>query len=92
MIRIGHYRLGWWGKQIVACLAESPRFKVGGRCDIDTKMAAPFATARKFDFTNDYKALLNRSDIDCDRGGDTAFALHEEMAIAAFGAGKQVIL
>ena len=43
MIRIGIIGLGWWGKQIVTCLADSPRFKVVAGCDIDTAMAAPFA-------------------------------------------------
>ena len=43
MIRIGVIGLGWWGKQIVTCLAESPRFKVVAGCDIDHNMAAPFA-------------------------------------------------
>ena len=53
MIRIGIIGLGWWGKQIVMCLADSPRFKVVAGCDIDTKMAAPFAAAHKFDLTDD---------------------------------------
>ena len=81
MIRIGIIGLGWWGKQIVTCLAESPRFKVVAGCDIDTKMAAPFAAAHKFDLIDDYKALLKRSDIDA-VAVVTPHALHEEMAIA----------
>ena len=64
MIRIGIIGLGWWGKQIVMCLADSPRFKVVAGCDIDTKMAAPFAAAHKFDLTDDYKTLLTRPDVD----------------------------
>lgn len=28
MIRIGNIGLGWWGKQIVTCLAHGPRFTV----------------------------------------------------------------
>ncbi len=89
MIRIGVIGLGWWGKQIVTCLAESPRFKVVAGCDIDTKMAAPFAAAHKFDLVDDYKALLKRPDVDA-VAVVTPHLLHEEMAIAAFGAGKQV--
>ncbi|MFN3658054.1 MAG: Gfo/Idh/MocA family protein [Pseudolabrys sp.] len=89
MIRIGVIGLGWWGKQIVTCLAESPRFKVVAGCDIDTGMAAPFAAARKFDLVGDYKALLARSDIDA-VAVVTPHLLHEEMAVAAFAAGKQV--
>lgn len=89
MIRIGIIGLGWWGKQIVACLAESPRFKVVAGCDIDSKMAAPFALQHKFDFIDDYKILLKRSDIDA-IAVVTPHLLHEEMAIAGFASGKQV--
>jgi predicted dehydrogenase len=89
MIRIAVIGLGWWGKQIVTCLAESPRFKVVAGGDIDSKMAAPFAAARKFDFTDDYQTLLKRADVDA-VAVVTPHALHEEMAIAAFAAGKQV--
>jgi predicted dehydrogenase len=64
MIRMGIIGLGWWGKQIVTCLAASPRFKVVAGCDIDGAMAAPFAAAEKFDLVSDYTALLKRSDID----------------------------
>src|ERR1035437_6252293 len=89
MIRIGIIGLGWWGKQIVMCLADSPRFKVMAGCDIDTKMAAPFAAAHKFDLTGDYQALLTRPDVDA-IAVVTTHALHEEMAIAGLKAGKQV--
>jgi predicted dehydrogenase len=89
MIRIGIIGLGWWGKQIVTCLAESPRFQVVAGCDLDTKMAAPFAAAQKFELTDDYKALLARSDLDA-IAVVTPHLLHEEMAVAAFAAGKQV--
>ena len=89
MIRIGVIGLGWWGKQIVTCLAESPRFRVVAGCDIDTRMAGPFAAAHKFDLVDDYKTLLKRSDVDA-VAVVTPHLLHEEMAIAAFNAGKQV--
>jgi predicted dehydrogenase len=89
MIRVGIIGLGWWGKQIVTCLAESLRFEVVAGCDIDGKMAAPIAVARKFDITDDYKTLLKRPDIDA-IAVVTPHALHEEMAVAAFAAGKQV--
>jgi len=89
MIRIGIIGLGWWGKQIVTCLAGSPRFKVIAGCDIDIKMAAPFAAAHKFDLSDDYKTLLKRPDIDA-VAIVTPHLLHEEMAIASFAAGKQV--
>jgi predicted dehydrogenase len=89
MIRIGIIGLGWWGKQIVACLAESPRFKVVVGCDVDHNMAAPFARTHNFDLVTEYKDLLSRTDINA-IAVVTPHALHEEMAIAAFAAGKQV--
>ena len=89
MIRIGIIGLGWWGKQIAACLADSPRFEIVSGCDIDTKMAAPFAASRKFDLVNDYNDLLGRSDVDA-VAIVTPHLLHEEMTIAALSAGKQV--
>jgi len=89
MIRIGIIGLGWWGKQIVTCLAASPRFKVVAGCDIDHNTVAPFAAAHGFDLVVDYKDLLKRSDVDA-AAVVTPHALHEEMAIAAFAAGKQV--
>ncbi len=89
MIGIGIIGLGWWGKQIVTCLTESPRFKVVAGCDVDHNMAAPFARSHGFDLVTDYNELLERSDIDA-IAVVTPHALHEEMAIAAFAAGKQV--
>jgi predicted dehydrogenase len=89
MIRIGIVGLGWWGKQIVACLAHSPRFKVAAGCDIDTAMAEPFAAAHDFDLTGDYRELLKNPELDA-VAVVTPHALHEEMAVAAFSAGKHV--
>jgi predicted dehydrogenase len=89
MIRIGIIGLGWWGKQIVKCLSDSARFKVVAGCDIDSKMAAPFAAAQKFDLTDNYKTLLKRPDVDA-IAVVTPHALHEEIAVAGLKAGKQV--
>ncbi|MGB8138589.1 MAG: Gfo/Idh/MocA family oxidoreductase, partial [Pseudolabrys sp.] len=89
MIRIGIVGLGWWGKQIVTCLAESPRFRVVAGCDIDIKMAAPFAAAHNLDLVDDYRSLVRRTDLEA-VAVVTPHLLHEEMAIAALEAGKQV--
>ena len=89
MIRMGIIGLGWWGKQIVTCLSDSSRFKVVAGCDIDTKMAAPFAASHRFDLTENYRALLNRPDVDA-VAVVTPHLLHEEMAVEAFRAGKHV--
>jgi predicted dehydrogenase len=89
MIRLGIIGLGWWGKQIAICLAGSPRFKIVAGCDIDTAMVAPFAAEKKFDLVSDYKTLLANSDVDA-VAIVTPHLLHEEMAVAAFAAGKHV--
>lgn len=89
MIRIGIIGLGWWGKQIVTCLAESPHFKIVAGCDVDHNMAAPFARAHGFDLVTDYKELLKRPDIDA-IAVVTPHLLHEEMAVEGFAAGKHV--
>lgn len=89
MIRIAVIGLGWWGKQIVTCLADSPRFKVVAGCDVDHNMAAPFARDHRFDLTTDYRDLLKRADVDA-IAVVTPHALHEEMAVAALSAGKHV--
>jgi len=89
MICIGIIGLGWWGKQIVTCLAGSPRFKVVAGCDIDSAMAKPFAASHGFDLADDYRTLLKNPAIDA-IAVVTPHALHEEMAVAAFAAGKQV--
>lgn len=89
MIRIGVIGLGWWGKQIVTCLAGSSRFKVVASCDIDQAMAAPFAATHGVDLIADYRDMLKRPDIDA-VAVVTPHLLHEEMAIAGFAAGKQV--
>ena len=89
MIRIGIIGLGWWGKQIVTCLAESARFTVVAGCDVDHNMAASFAREHGFDLVTDYKDLVARRDLDA-IAVVTPHLLHEEMAIAALAAGKQV--
>jgi predicted dehydrogenase len=89
MIRIGIIGLGWWGKQIVSCLAGSPRFKVVAGCDIDTAMAEPFAAAHGFDLFDDYADLIDKPDLDAVAVA-TPHALHEEMALAVIAAGKQL--
>lgn len=89
MIRIGIIGLGWWGKQIVTCLADSPRYKVVAGCDIDHNNVAPFAAAKGFDLVVDYRDLIKRTDIDA-VAVVTPHLLHEEMAVAALQAGKQL--
>src|SRR5690606_5921001 len=89
MIKIGIIGLGWWGKQIVTSLAQSHRFTVVAGCDIDSDMAEPFSAAHNFDLFDDYRALLKNPRIDAVAVA-TPHLLHEEMAVAALTAGKQL--
>jgi predicted dehydrogenase len=89
MIKFGIIGLGWWGKQIVTCLADSPRFKIVAGCDIDTPMAEPFAAVHNFDLIDDYRDLLKHPEVEA-VAVVTPHALHEEMTIAGFVAGKHV--
>jgi len=89
MIRIGIIGLGWWGKQIVSCLADSPRFKVVAGCDTDHNTVAPFAATKGLDLIVDYRDLLKRPDIDA-VAVVTPHLLHEEMALAVLASGKRL--
>ena len=89
MIWIGIIGLGWWGKQITICLAHSPRFKLVAGCDTDSQMAEPFAAAHGLDLARDYRDLLNNPEIDA-VAVVAPHALHQEIVVAAYTAGKHV--
>jgi predicted dehydrogenase len=52
-------------------------------------MAKPFAAAHRFDLAENYRDMIENRDIDA-LAVVTPHDLHEEMALAAFAAGKQV--
>jgi predicted dehydrogenase len=89
VIRIGVVGLGWWGRQIVTCLAGSTRFKVVAAYDIDPTAAAAFTREHGIDLAASYDALLARRDVDA-VAIVTPHAQHEAQVLAAAAAGKQV--
>jgi predicted dehydrogenase len=89
VIRLGVVGLGWWGRQIVRCLASSPRLRVVAGCDLDPAAAAPFAREHGLDLVDTYDALLARRDLDA-VAIVTPHAQHEAQVLAAVAAGKQV--
>jgi predicted dehydrogenase len=89
-MRIAVAGLGWWGKQIIACLERSPRFEVAMGVD-------PTPPADIEDFRKHYPFKLSHSldDALSDRRVEgvvlaTPHALHEQQALQVIGAGKNL--
>jgi predicted dehydrogenase len=82
--------LGWWGKQIITCLAQSPRFKV--LYGIDPAPPADVAEFRKshsFEFETELDVALADPAVE----GvilATPHALHEEQALRVIAADKNL--
>lgn len=89
MIRIAVVGLGWWGKQIVTCLAGSARFRVVAAYDLNPGAAAEFAGEHGVPLAESYEALLKKPDVDA-VAIVTPHAQHEGQVLAAVAAGKQV--
>ena len=81
--------LGWWGKQIVTCLADSDRIAVRRGVDVNLDDARGFAAVHGFDVGDSYDDVLADDDIDAVILV-TPHALHEEQVLAAAAAGKQI--
>jgi predicted dehydrogenase len=89
MIRIAVIGLGWWGKQIVTCLAGSPRFRVVAGVDLDSGAVRAFADAHGVALADTFEAVLARPDIDA-VAIVTPHTQHESQVLAALEAGKHV--
>lgn len=89
MIRIAVIGLGWWGRQIVTCLAESPRFRVVAGFDVDRQAASDFAARNGLALAESFAAVLARPDVDA-VAIVTPHGQHEAQVVAALAAGKQV--
>jgi predicted dehydrogenase len=89
VIRIAVIGLGWWGRQIVACLAGTVRFRVMAGYDVNASAAAEFAAKHGFELAESYAAVLARTDVDA-VAIVTPHAQHEAHVLAAVAAGKQV--
>jgi predicted dehydrogenase len=89
MIRIAVVGLGWWGKQIVTCLADSERFRVVAGHDVNPSATAGFAAECGLDLAASFDDVLRRTDVDA-VAIVTPHAQHEAQVLAALAAGKQV--
>lgn len=82
--------LGWWGKQIIACLEKSPRFEVLYGVDPSPPDdVAAFRQEHEFTLKSDLDAVLADPNVD----GvilATPHALHEEQALRVIAAGKEL--
>ena len=81
--------LGWWGKQIVTCLAESEKINVVRAVDVDHNAVAGFAAAHDLPLGNSYDDVLADPAVDAVILV-TPHLLHEEQVLAAAAAGKQI--
>jgi predicted dehydrogenase len=89
LIRIAVVGLGWWGKQIVTCLAGSARLRVVAAYDANLGTVADFARQHNVPLADSYEALLKRPDVDA-VAVVTPHSQHEAQVLAAVAAGKQV--
>ena len=78
--------LGWWGKQIVTCLAGSDRITVRRGVDVNLDGVRDFAAVQGFDLGDSYEDVLADDDIDAVILV-TPHALHESQVLAAAAAG-----
>jgi predicted dehydrogenase len=89
LIRIAVVGLGWWGKQIVTCLAGSARFRVVAAFDVNPEPVAAFAQEHGVPLADSYEAVLKPPDVDA-VAVVTPHAEHEAQVLAAVAAGKEV--
>jgi predicted dehydrogenase len=82
--------LGWWGKQIISCLARNPRFEV--LYGVDPKPPADLAEFRK---RHDFKVETDLDKALADPAVEgvilaTPHSLHEEQSLRVIAAGKNL--
>ena len=81
--------LGWWGKQIVTCLAESEKIDIVSAVDVNLDAARDFAASHGLDLGSSYEDVLTDPSIDAVILV-TPHLLHEDQVLAAAAAGKQI--
>ena len=89
-MRVAVAGLGWWGKQIIACLEKSPRFEVA--MGVDPTTPADIEDFRKL---HPFKLSHSLDDALSDRRIEgvvlaTPHALHEQQALKVIAAGKNL--
>jgi len=81
--------LGWWGKQIVTCLADSDKINTVRAVDVDIEGVREFAAAHDLDVGSSYEDVLADPAVDAVILV-TPHLLHEEQVLAAAASGKQI--
>lgn len=81
--------LGWWGKQIVTCLAASEKVRIVRGVDVDIDAVRGFADEMGLALTGDHRAVLDDPAIDAVILA-TPHGLHEQQVLEAAAAGKQI--
>ena len=81
--------LGWWGKQIVTCLAESDKIRIVRGVDVDAASVREFADDHGLALVEDYQTVLDDPAIDAVILA-TPHGLHERQVLDAAEAGKQI--
>ena len=89
MLKAAVVGIGWWGKQIINCLEGSDRIKVVCGVDITLDPIKDFIASKNIHVTDRYEEVLADPEIDAVII-TTPHGLHEEQALAAVAAGKQV--
>jgi predicted dehydrogenase len=89
-VRIAVAGLGWWGKQIIACLEKSPRFEIAMGVD-----PTPPADIEEFRKLHPFKLAHSLDDALSDRQIEgvvlaTPHALHEQQTLKIIAAGKNL--
>jgi predicted dehydrogenase len=89
-MRVAVAGLGWWGKQIISCLKNSPRFAVVQGVDpAVSEDVKTFLSNHGVRYLSDLDAVLSSADID----GvilATPHQMHETQCLQVLAAGKQL--
>ncbi len=89
MLRAAGVGLGWWGKHITDCLANSPHIRVTNAVDVASDRVADFARARGLRLTASLDDVLADLAVDAVIVA-TPHSQHEAQVLQAIAAGKQV--
>jgi predicted dehydrogenase len=89
MLRAAVVGLGWWGKHITDCLADSPHIRVTNAVDVASDRVADFARLRRLRLTGSFDEVLADPAVDAVIVA-TPHSQHEAQVLQAIAAGKQV--
>lgn len=89
MLRAAVVGLGWWGKQIITCLKDSPHVRVTHGVDLVPAPVADFAREYGVQLTTSLDEVLESPEVDAVIVV-TPHSQHEAQVLQAIAAGKQV--